>query len=158
MTESYLHREQQSVGWWAHLLMVIIAASALATAMGLIPSGQGEIPAVVIPLGIVAFVYLVFTPMTVEIDRDELRVTFGRLGRPRWSFELEEIEDPRVVQFSPLWDYGGWGIRVRGHSTCLNQRGNCGVRFTYHGRDYVIGSDDPGRLMAALRAVRGSRA
>jgi len=36
---------------------------------------------------------------------------------------------------------------------CLNQRGNRGVGFEFRGRRYIIGSEDPEVLLAAMHTA-----
>ncbi len=146
-----LHVERQQVAVWVHVVTALCVGGALVSVIAT-PSGQGRWWAI-IPALLLLAVYGMVTPMTVRVDSAEMRVDFGHFGWPRWRFPIAEIGHARVVEFSPLRDYGGWGIRWGRDSMCLNQRGNRGVRFRFAGRDYVVGSDDPARLLAALRLV-----
>lgn len=163
MTGDGVHRERQWVGWWVHLIVMAIAGGALAGVLGL--DGEAQSPLILLLLApVFGAIYLLLIPMEVEVDSEQMRVHFGHLGWPRWSFELQRIEEAEAVEFSPLRDYGGWGIRMgggmlsvgrersRGAELCLNQRGRRGVRFRHGSRRYLVGSDDPEGLLAALRA------
>lgn len=165
MTGDAVHRERQWVEWWVHLIMGFVFFGGLASIMGV--NGEPQNPLLIgLLVLIVALVYGLLAPMTVEVDDEVLVVRFGHLGWPRWSFDLQRIEEVEAVEFSPLRDYGGWGIRMgggmlslgRGRSDgaelCLNQRGRRGVRFRHGSRRYVLGSDDPQRLLEAL-STRG---
>jgi len=146
-----LHVERQQVAAWVHVVVALCVGGSLVSMVAASPDG-GRWWAVV-PAALLVAIYGVFSPMTVRVESGEMTVDFGYFGRPRWRFPIAEIRDARVVEFSPLRQYGGWGIRAGRDSVCLNQRGNRGVRFGFLGRDYVIGSDDPARLLAALRTA-----
>lgn len=92
---------------------------------------------------------------TVVTER-ELTVTFGALlPLYRRQIGLQEVVSAEAVAYSPLADYGGWGIRGWGQNTALNARGNRGVRLTLRdGRRVLIGSQQPEKLAEALATPR----
>lgn len=145
------HRERQQMAAWVHVVVAVALAGSVA-AVALIPAEESHWW-IALPVLIGLGVYLLFTPMTVEVDVEAMHVRFGRLNWPRWVFPLREIEDVRVVTFRPLRDYGGWGIRRGSDGYCLNQRGDRGVRFEHAGGTYTVGSDNPERLLEALRTA-----
>ena len=57
------------------------------------------------------------------------------------------------MTYSPLVEYGGWGIRGWGKNVALNARGNRGVRLMLmDGRRVLVGSQRAEELAAALGA------
>jgi hypothetical protein len=80
-------------------------------------------------------------------------------GLPLLRLRAREIAHVAVPVFDPLRDLGGLGIR-RGHSGELAgvwafTLANGGVLVsTRNGRRYLIGTDEPERLAAALNAAR----
>ena len=84
----------------------------------------------------------------------ELTVTFGALlPLYRRRIALREIASAEAVTYSPLAEYGGWGIRGWGRNVALNARGNRGVRLTLlDGRRILVGSQRPQELAEALAA------
>lgn len=150
MTGEIVHRERQWVAWWVHLIMGLVLFGGIASIAGL--TGEPENP-LLIPLLvlIVGMIYAVFMPMRVEVGGEAMVVRFGHLGWPRWRFLLRDMHDARAIEFSPLYDYGGWGIRMRRGRICLNQRGHVGMQFRYGRKTYVVGSDDPHPLLKTLR-------
>ncbi len=149
MTGDAVHRERQWVGWWVHLVMAALLVGGVLTELGVDDEPQSSLLLVVLVV-IIGLLYLVLMPMEVEVVNEKMEVRFGQFGRPRWRFDLDRIRGARQVEFSPLKDYGGWGIRTRRGKVCLNQRGDRGVEFDYNERTYVVGSDDPERLLEAL--------
>ena len=92
----------------------------------------------------------VFASLTVEVTDEELRLGFGS-GLIRRSFQVDEIRDVRVVR-NP-WYYG-WGIHMTPHGWLFNVAGPHAVEVTFDSGSKVrIGSDEPSRLMAAIRSA-----
>jgi len=62
----------------------------------------------------------------------------------------------RVVQYRPILDYGGWGIRAgRDGERVLNARGDRGVRLELaDGSSLLIGSQRPEELAETLERAR----
>jgi hypothetical protein len=146
-----LHEETQQPMWWVHAVVLLSVGASLATLIAAPDEAEGWW--IVIPVVILTAIYGVFTPMTVSVSSEAMHVRFGRFDWPRWVFPIDEIAGARVVSFRPIRDYGGWGIRSGQHGYCLNERGDRGVRFEYLGRIYTVGSDDPERLLTALRTA-----
>ena len=74
---------------------------------------------------------------------------------------MTEIAEVAVPAFDPLRDFGGWGVR-RGlfgdfAGVWAFNLANSGVLVrTSKGKRYLIGTDQPERLAAALNAARGA--
>jgi hypothetical protein len=63
--------------------------------------------------------------------------------------------EPRT--YSPVLEFGGWGIRVGGGGMAYNVSGNEGVQLVLKsGRRVLIGTRQPDVLMSALRAATGT--
>ena len=78
-------------------------------------------------------------------------------GLPVLRLRLADIVDARVHTFSPIGDFGGWGIRRRNGVTAYFLEGNTGVLLrTSRDKKYLIGTDHPERLAAVLNAARGT--
>lgn len=92
--------------------------------------------------------------VTVTAERTELR--WGILGIRLLRVPTAEIADAVVHDFSPLPDFGGVGIRVgRRGTVAFFLRGGRGVLLTTtRGRTFLLGSDTPERLLAAIQFAR----
>ena len=88
---------------------------------------------------------------TILTDR-ELVVTFGALfPLYRRRVALVDIASALPVTYSPIVEYGGWGIKGMPSNSALNARGNQGVRLTLRsGKRVLIGSQKPDALADAL--------
>lgn len=73
------------------------------------------------------------------------------------TFRFDEIVSYEAVEYHPLKEFGGWGVRSgRNGSKALNTSGNLGVRIVASDqRMYLIGSQTPDELVAAIRFHTG---
>lgn len=86
------------------------------------------------------------------VDSDSVTVTFGWLfPLYRRRVPLRDIRSVEAITYSPLRDYGGWGIKGVSGNVALNARGNRGVRMTFaDGKRLLIGSQKAEALARAL--------
>jgi hypothetical protein len=112
---------------------------------------------------IVFSIPFLFGKMTVTVLNGELRVRFGYFRLINFVFPLSDILTAEEVSFSPIRDFGGWGIRCgrfRGERVnCLTMRGNRGIllvlrratRICFLKTDKVIiGVREPDALLQSL--------
>jgi hypothetical protein len=90
--------------------------------------------------------------MTTEVTPAEVRVWFGWVPIYRRVVSIADIRRYQVVQYRPIVDYGGWGIRAgRDGERVLNARGNRGVRLELtDGTKLLIGSQRPEELAETI--------
>jgi MFS family permease len=91
----------------------------------------------------------------VSVNPERLEVRLGWLGLRLLRVPIEELQEAKVHTFSPLQDFGGWGIRMNGEMKAFFFRGNRGVKIrAAQGRQFLIGSDAPEMLAAAIRLAK----
>jgi hypothetical protein len=119
------------------------------------PQGQNPIPnalawalALIFGLGF-PLVGLVLRLVT-EVRAGELMVRLYPFRRR--VIPTEVISKAIVREYSPIKEYGGWGIRVtRANGRAYNASGNRGVQLLLdNGNPVLIGSQRPDELLAAL--------
>ena len=67
---------------------------------------------------------------------------------------MKEITAAEPHVFSPLADFGGWGIRRNREMLAFFLEGNTGVKLsTKKGKRYLIGTANPERLSSVIRAA-----
>ena len=140
MTTRYRHTQFGTVTVVSFLLSIAIAA--------IVFDGYGW-PTVAIPaLSILIICLFLFYSLHVEIAGGIIRCRFG-IGLIRKGFKLAEIVDAQTV--INKWYYG-YGIRLTPHGWLFNVSGLNAVEITLRsGKKYRIGTDEPGRLAAAIR-------
>jgi len=111
----------------------------------------------VIGLAVVVAVLALFAvaELTVEVREDGVRIQFFPLHLSPWRIPLEDIECSEVVEYSPIRDYGGWGIRWTAGGKAYNVSGSEGVRVDRRDdRQLLIGSQRADELEAAIERAR----
>src|SRR5690606_1203315 len=110
---------------------------------------EGAVLAGALALG--ALTLLLFATLTVRVTEDAIAIAFG-LGIVRKRFALADVQDARAVR--NRWWYG-WGIRRIPGGWLYNVAGLDAVELRLaSGRTVRIGTDEPERLLAAIRQAR----
>jgi hypothetical protein len=104
----------------------------------------------VVMIAVIALIAALLTMrLTTTVTPDALDVRLGFLYKTHVPFS--EIALAEAVEYSPVRDYGGWGIRGSRRRRALNARGNQGVLVTKSdGTTLLVGSQQPRELLAAL--------
>ena len=88
------------------------------------------------------------------VTADTMAVKVGFLGIPVLQLKTSAIVSASVHSFSPVRDFGGYGIRYNREMQAFFLKGGSGVKVTTaDDKIYLIGSDQPERLLAAISAV-----
>jgi len=111
------------------------------------------------PAIVVLLITLLFGVLRLDtqIRQDGVYVRFFpvRLHFRKYPWEdienWEDIEKIFVRKYSPLGEYGGWGIRfsLSGKGRALNISGNKGIQLVFHDNDPAMGTME--ELMGLLR-------
>ncbi len=106
-----------------YILAAITAIGLWLQIEGIAYAGPAIIFAVIFPL--------LFGRLLITISDNTLHITFGYLDIIKKDIPLSEIRETRVVEYKPLRQFGGWGIRsgrFEGKRTgCYSMRGNRGL-------------------------------
>ncbi len=98
---------------------------------------------------------LCYGGLRVSVTSERVEVRLGMIGLRLLRVPSSELAASEVRAFSPLGEFGGWGIRYNGRMWAFYWRGTRGVELrTKAGKQYLIGSDHPERLAAAITAAR----
>jgi hypothetical protein len=105
--------------------------------------------------GVVLLVLLgvLFSSLTIEVADGELRSHFGPgFWRKRWA-----LADVVGADAAPIQPWEGWGIRFTTRGMLYDVAGTRSVEVHLRsGTSFRLGSDEPERLLAAIRAGVGS--
>ncbi|MBN1189513.1 MAG: hypothetical protein JXA46_07165 [Dehalococcoidales bacterium] len=159
-----LYRETQHFRqWWIWALVLFIAALSLYGAVQQIilgiPFGSNPAPdgwmiviAIVFGIGLPIFMYVI--NLTTEVRSDGLYVRFFPLHLSFLKITPQEIKGFEACTYSPLGDYGGWGIRFGRKGKAYNISGNRGVQLELtNGKRLLIGSQRPEELVQTLTPI-----
>ncbi|MBN2308098.1 MAG: hypothetical protein JXR94_03960 [Candidatus Hydrogenedentes bacterium] len=151
MTGRVYYEELQRFPTFAYVVSVGTAA----VAAGSIWAVGGRLAAAPVLILILAFTLnLLF--LKVRVTDKALHVRIGLAAPLLWkSYPTNEIRVHRAVEYRPILDAGGWGMRFGRFEAraCRfwNARGNRGVLIETPKHRYIIGSQTPERLADALR-------
>ena len=163
--EKILFREQQkmSQAWiWAIVILTtgIWLWQFIQQILLRIPFGTNPAPdAVIILTGIIpaGAVFLFFSlKLETVVTRERISYRFLPFQRKPKYIGKEEILHCEVKKYSPIRDYGGWGIRTGFGSkgTAYNVKGNQGAYFVLRsGKKILIGTQEPAALDRALQKM-----
>jgi hypothetical protein len=139
----YRHTQKASAIRW-----LLGGAVAILGWLSIRGGGSGAVMLVV--AAILLVMLFLFASLTIEVTDAEVRLFFGS-GLINKSFQVDEIREVRAVR-NP-WYYG-WGIHMTPHGWLFNVAGSEAVELRFDSGNKVrIGSDEPSRLMTAIRSA-----
>jgi hypothetical protein len=105
--------------------------------------------------GIILLIYKM--RLKVEIKSDGFWFSFPPLAR-KWRFiKKEEIAGFEVRKYSPVKEYGGWGIRGSRRNRAYNISGNVGVQLLLkNGRKVLFGTQESQAIEYAMKKMMNS--
>lgn len=145
---AWSYREGQDA-WWLRLLLLgflgwVIWLLVRSGLVGLLSALPG-----------VLLVALLWGGFRVVADRRGVHLRIGLMGIPIRNLSWQDIRAVRLREFSPLAEFGGWGLRYRPGTTALFLRGRRGAEIVLaSGRSWLVGSDHPERLCEVLESAR----
>lgn len=98
-------------------------------------------------------IYFLFfcVKLKTRIDSRGVYAGFSPPGFFKKFFRWEEIKEIYVREYSPIAEYGGWGIRGLGRTKAYNVSGKYGIQiFTRENKDFLIGTQVPEKARRVL--------
>jgi len=94
--------------------------------------------------------------LTVHVRESGILLHLGKVPLVRRRVPFSEIVSIESVRYSPIREFGGWGVRGWGARKAWSARGSLAVALTLEGdRLLLVGSDHPRRLEERIRAAMG---
>lgn len=165
MASRVRYEERAGWTWWVHLAIwtCFIAAvfPIIELAKGNVGGGEGEMSVAVavwllfLGIGLPLIIYALMGQLRARVTDDGVEAAWGMLELVKKSIPFEEIRDVEAVTYSPMGEFGGWGIRMGGNKKrAWNIRGNRAVLLhRSDGTRFYLGSDTPERLVEWIRAL-----
>jgi hypothetical protein len=147
--------------YWAFFIFLIVLIWSMAISQLLLGMPLGDNPAddwvmvvILVLAGILFPAFLLLIKLTVQVRTEGLFVHFRPMHLRFKRIPLDEVVDVRTVTYSPLGDFGGWGIRYGDGAKAYTVNGNRGVRLKFSDGDgLLIGSMRPEELEMAIRTI-----
>jgi len=122
---------------------------------------QDEISSIIIPSVILILVLLLFVVMKLNTRIDETGIYYQffpfhlKLKKIGWN----ELEDIKVRKYSPIMEYGGWGIRGLSRKSrkgmAFNVSGNMGIQLVLKdGGKLLLGTQLPEKAQETINNYR----
>jgi hypothetical protein len=109
--------------------------------------------------GVIAAIALLFAlaRLVVDVDRDAITVAFHFLW-PKRRISISQVRKAEATKYSPLFDYGGYGVRLGFRGWAWSVSGDEGVLVeTNDGSHVMIGSQRPKELEAAIERAKSEQ-
>ena len=107
------------------------------------------IPALIFGLGLPLFIYN--AGLDTEVRSCGVCIRFRPFHRKWVVFGFDNIRKAEAHSYSPLKDYGGWGIRYGRNGKAYNVSGNKGLLLTLSdGKNVLIGSKNHETLSSVV--------
>lgn len=145
------HESQKFNQWWiwAILLVTLLVGIGAGYFEYL---GSGDINSFIIAwvVSALALILIAVLELCTVITTDGIKIGF-------WPFHTKkifrsEIKSAQVRVYSPLSEYGGWGIRKSSAGTAYNVMGNHGLQLELtDGKRLLIGTQHPEELEELMR-------
>jgi hypothetical protein len=138
--------------WW--LTMLVLGLSLVEVIGGVFTWSSS--PGVAMPMFFVAaLIWLLYGGLRVIVNTEGISARIGVSGIRLAHISWERLSSAELREFSPLREYGGYGIRFNLQSTAFIFSGNRGVLMQLaKGRPLLLGSDTPERLLAVIQAAQ----
>ncbi len=156
--------------WWAWIIVVIVFVfSTVFYGYAMIQQFIFKIPfgprpmsdtalllegTFLVVFGIVALWLFIATKLITEVHRDRVCLKFYPFQKDYICFTRDRIRNFEVCKYSPLREYGGWGIRKSKRGFAYNMRGNIGLELELsEGTKVMIGTQKPDEFKRAMEEM-----
>jgi hypothetical protein len=146
----YLFEENQRfTQWWLWVILISFPI------MSVGPFDDNEINLYYVLIGAgIPLLFYTFQ-LRIKVNSEGLHYQFFPFHIKSHTIKIEDIEKYKAMEYSPLKEYGGWGIKFGFGGKAYNVSGNRGVRI--HLKDatnIMFGSQKYKELEKALKNIK----
>ncbi len=154
-----LYEERSGWSWWVHpliwLTLLVAVLPLLELAKGNVGIGEGAMPGweaallLSLGLGLPLAIYSLMGQLRTRVTTAGIEIRWGFAEVIKKTIPMKEIVRAEAVTYSPIGDFGGWGIRVGGKKKkAWTVRGNRAILLHLtDGTRFYLGSDQPERIL-----------
>lgn len=140
--------------WWHYLLSALPVAlfivSFLLVLFDIISTKNNQkeplLFIIMILISVTFFIWFRYLKLNTLMHENGIEVNYKGIPLCKRKIAWSEIQSITVVEYSPLYDYGGWGVRFSmiGKGWCYNVSGKMGIKLMYtNGKPFLIGTQKP---------------
>jgi len=160
----HFSEQQKFKQWWIWLILFGINGLLMFGIFTQVVAGHsfGDKPmsdsGLLISAGFIFSFTVVFLNLRLEtfIKNDGIHVRFFPFHIKFKHYPWESISRSYVREYSPLMEYGGWGLRMGlfGKGTAFNVSGSMGLQLEFtNSKKLLIGTNKPEELITALNKI-----
>lgn len=157
MNKIQFQETQRFNQWWVWILLIVIFGFTVQPIWETYQSGISLSSSQLWGFVILFIVILLFLTLRLETKIDEKGVWvkyFPVHWKPKF-YSWDSISQMEVKKYSPLMDYGGWGIRLGRNGKAYNVKGNKGLQlFLKNGDGLLIGTQKEEEMEKFLRNIQ----
>ncbi|MDB4250720.1 hypothetical protein N9815_00155 [Flavobacteriales bacterium] len=146
----YLFEENQKfTQWWLWVILLSFPISSFG------PFDENTININYVLIGFfIPFLFYLFE-LRLKVSAEGLHYQFFPFHLKSHIIKLEDIEKFKAMEYSPLKEYGGWGIKYGFKGKAYNVSGNKGVKiFLNNGTNIMFGSLKNSELVKAMKMAK----
>ena len=153
--------------WWLILLFLFIFIM-MTYELGLIYMGNKVVSvdeqivlAISMLILLLSALFIFSSNLQTRIDEIGIHYKFWPIQRVKKSISWSNIKRCSVRKYSPIWEYGGWGLRgfiklkvfgMGKNGMALNVSGNMGIQIEFiDGNKLLIGTQRPDQVSEVLK-------
>lgn len=145
--------------WWLIMLILAVILIVVGTAYYASSEASEETTIIVSIISLLVAFPIVFALLLLRLDTriDEkgIYTYFRPFGFTSKFFAWKDITQCYVRSYSPLKEYGGWGMRGFGkRAKAYNVAGNQGIQITTkEGKKFLIGTQEPKNAQSTINQL-----
>jgi len=137
-----------ALGWWALIQQVFLGIE-----FGNNPASDLGVIILFFIIGLAFPAFMASLTLETVIDTEGIGYRFFPVQRMK-RIELSDIASWQVRRYSPLGEYGGWGVRYGAGGKAYNVSGDMGLDIVFKdGRRFLIGTNRPEEMENVMRLL-----
>jgi len=141
--------KQKFTQWWLWVILLSFPIISVG------PFDDNEINVYYVLIGLAIPLLFYLFDLRIKVNEDGLHYQFFPFHIKSHTIKLEDIEKFKATEYSPLKEYGGWGIKYGFKGKAYNVSGNKGVKiYLKNGLNIMFGSQKHNELAKALKQVK----
>ena len=138
--------KQKFTQWWLWVILLSFPIISVG------PFDENEINMYYVLIGIAIPVLFYLFELRLKVNNDGLHYQFFPFHLKFHTIKMDEIESFKAMEYSPLKEYGGWGIKYGFKGKAYNVSGSKGVKiFLKNSSNIMFGSQKHKELAKALK-------
>ncbi|WP_298246403.1 hypothetical protein [uncultured Christiangramia sp.] len=138
--------------WWLIIVLITIVLASALPLFSEISLNEVKLKSLIAPvISLLVFVLVFILNLETRINSKGISAGFEPLPFLRRNYNWDEIQECFVRTYTPVSEYGGWGIRGFGRAKAYSVSGNKGIQIiTKTNERFLIGTEKPDLAKRAI--------